>query len=112
VNLPNAKRKEEGVFSCTESEHTNLLFAKSYIFSRTTAGNKKSPIDILTSLKESFLVTSLENRFVVIATYGHGKTHFALALANYFGKSIDTEECEKVLQNLSKEHLRGHFESG
>ncbi len=40
------------------------------------------------------------NRFVFIATYGHGKSHFAVAAANYFGKPCDAPELNSVLARI------------
>ena len=37
---------------------------------------------------------------VAIANYGHGKSHLALALTNYFSKPFDSDEAQIVLQKL------------
>ncbi len=78
----------------------NLALAKSYMFTRKSVGQRKSPIDILYRIRQAFLTDGFENRFMVIATYGHGKSHLALALANYFGKGTDTEECGALLESV------------
>jgi len=78
----------------------NLSLATRYMFTRTSAGEKKSPIDILYQVKQAFLLDTYENRFVVIATYGHGKSHLALALANYFGRPADSAEVGALLKSI------------
>ena len=77
----------------------NRTLAKGYIFTDKAPEGKKSSIDLLEMVRNAF-ITDRENRFVVIATYGHGKTHFALALANFFGKPADTQEVRQMLVNI------------
>ena len=78
----------------------NLALVRRYVFTRTSAGERKSPVDILYQIKQASLLDTYENRFVVIATFGHGKTHLALALANFFGKRPESEEVDAVLNNI------------
>ena len=79
----------------------NLALARSYMFTRKSVGQRKSPIDVLYRLRQAFLTDNFENRFMVIATYGHGKSHLALALANYFGKGAETDECGALLESIT-----------
>ena len=78
----------------------NLSLATNYMFAKETAGNRKSPIDILYRLRQAYIAETFENRFVVIATYGHGKSHLAVALANYFGKPVESSEFEAVAGSI------------
>jgi len=78
----------------------NLTLARSYMFTRKSVGQGKSSIDVLYRIRQAFLTDVFENRFMVIATYGHGKSHLALALANYFGKGLETEECGALLSSI------------
>lgn len=82
----------------------NFALARSYMFTRKSVGRHKSPVDVLYRLKQSFLTDTFENRFMVIATYGHGKSHLALALANYFGKAVDSPECSALLDSIVQAH--------
>ena len=43
---------------------------------------------------------NVPNRFTFIANYGHGKSHFALMLANYFGRPSDSPEVAAILDKL------------
>ena len=83
-----------------EDGNKNLALVRRYVFTRTSAGERKSPIDILYQIKQASLLDTYENRFVVIATFGHGKTHLALALANFFGKRPESEEVDAVLNSI------------
>jgi len=42
------------------------------------------------------------NCFVVVANYGHGKSHLALVLANYFSKSAKSPEVKKILERIDQ----------
>lgn len=74
--------------------------AKGYIFTDKAPEGKRSSIALLEQVRDAFTY-SRENRFVVIATYGHGKTHFALALANFFGMPAESEEVQRMLDNIA-----------
>jgi hypothetical protein len=81
------------------SEH-NLELAKDFIFTAKAAPGRKSSLELLRFLCEAFMPGASPNRFVFIATYGHGKSHFAVALANYFGKAAVTPECQRILGRI------------
>jgi hypothetical protein len=78
----------------------NQKLLKSYIFTSNAPAGKYSSVDLLRRFCEAYGPGARENRFVVIATYGHGKSHFALALANFFGKPFDSEESRTVLKAI------------
>jgi len=93
----------------------NLDLLNGYIFTRKAAPGKESSIDLLQYLCDSFLPGRNPNRFVFMATYGHGKSHFSLALANFFGKKVSSPETSAVLSKIkhatNDDALYGHFES-
>src|SRR5688572_6405226 len=80
----------------------NRDLAERYMFTRTSAGEHKSPIAILYQVRQAFLLDSQENRFVVVATYGHGKSHLALAMANFFGKPADSHEVTCLTRSIRR----------
>ena len=82
------------------SRAKNLSLVRTYMFTRPPAGERKSPIDLLYQARQALLLDTHENRFVVIATYGHGKSHLALAMANFFGKPSGSEEVGLLLQSV------------
>ena len=78
----------------------NLNLVEGYIFTRKAVAPKKSSIELLKLLCEAYLPGKQPNRFVFMATYGHGKSHFALALANFFGKPAGSAETGAVLSRI------------
>jgi hypothetical protein len=70
----------------------NIALLRSYLFSTETPrhgfseAGSASPVDLLDKVIGAYLNPKADNRLTVIADYGHGKSHLALALANYFGK--------------------------
>ncbi len=78
----------------------NLDLVKSYIFTSKAAKGKKSSAELLRLLAEAYMPGNVPNRFTIIANYGHGKSHFALMLANFFGKPSDAPETVAILDTL------------
>lgn len=58
--------------------------------------------DVLEQLKTILTVERAENRIVLTANYGHGKSHLALVLANFFGRPSDSPEAKIVLDRLEQ----------
>lgn len=81
-------------------EERNLHLAKSYIFTSSEQGYELGSVELLWTLCETFIPGSTPNRLVVIANYGHGKSHFAVAAANYFGKPTDSQAFQAILGQL------------
>ena len=85
----------------------NLALLRSYLFSTAapergrTAVKSISSVGLLEEIIEAFLRDRLENRLVAIANYGHGKSHLALALANYFSRPFQSEEVSLLLNKIS-----------
>ena len=88
-----------------DSPQDNLGLVKSYIFANSTPDSRGlssravGSIDLLKDLRLSY-VNGSSNRFVVVANYGHGKSHLAVVLANYFGKPCKSTEVEEVLRRI------------
>lgn len=85
-----------------ENEETNLSLLQSYLFTVTAPQGQESSSGLLRAITESYLNPRLDNRIAVIANYGHGKSHLALVLANYFGKPFQSQEMQIVLSKLSQ----------
>ena len=88
----------------------NLSLLQSYIFSTSTPdtyGRRAQAIASLDLLKELIKAYSFErfgtdNRFVAIANYGHGKSHLALVLANYFARPHASQEVETIFERIKQ----------
>jgi hypothetical protein len=82
-------------------EADNERLVSSYIFSSGAATqNAASAITIFERIRQSLTQPDTHNVFTVIAHYGHGKSHFALVLANYFGRRAGDPVLEKSLNQL------------
>ncbi len=103
----NAQFRNDVQLNLFENPAENKALLRSYIFSVTGSGTRRvlsaqevSSADLLNRLVETYTNSRAENRMVAIANYGHGKSHLALALTNYFSKPFDSEEAQIVLQKL------------
>jgi len=89
-------------FYKTERNHK---LVESYIFTRPFERNSGDERSVHSFQFLERLVTAInerrENRFLIQANYGHGKSHFGLILANYFGKPYDSEEVRVILQKIA-----------
>jgi hypothetical protein len=83
----------------------NSALAACYKFTYRVPNGQQTPrlsaIKVLEKLTASLKHGLDENRHLVLAYYGHGKSHLALALANYFGKPLNSPEVEMMLQNIA-----------
>ena len=82
----------------------NRDLMKRFLFTRGTGSKneRKGTADLLRILHQAVTAigSSADNRFVFMATYGHGKSHLGLALANYFGAPQGSPQLETVLKKL------------
>ena len=96
--------KMEGIndvqLSWYPDDKRNAQLCEFYIWSNHSVGSAKPSIELLEKVREAFLMASSPRRFIFRATYGHGKTHLALALANFFGRPADAPEVQNILAQL------------
>jgi predicted transcriptional regulator len=84
----------------------NRSLLQSYIFSTSvpsTYGARTQAVaalDLLDHLMKAFQYERFENRFVAIANYGHGKSHLALVLANYFARPVTSPEVQTIFERI------------
>ncbi len=97
-----AEFRNDVQLSSYEDEERNRSLVCSYLFTSTAPQGSASSTNVLFNVIEAYLNERLENRFVVIANYGHGKSHLALALANYFGKVYESPEVQTILDKINK----------
>lgn len=91
-----------------DNPQLNLGLVNSYLFSSALPGGSSvaqssviAPTGVLDNLVQAFANSRLDNRFYLIATYGHGKSHLALALANYFSRAYDAPEVSILIKKLA-----------
>jgi hypothetical protein len=91
-----------------DNERLNRELLRKYIFTvyaPTTIGATQRDYaakDVLDMLKTALTVERSENRIVLTANYGHGKSHLALVLANFFARPENSEEVQIILGRLSQ----------
>ena len=101
-----AEFRNDVQLSSYEDPERNRSLVCSYLFTSNAPEGTHSSTNILYNTVDAYLTDRLENRFVVIANYGHGKSHLALALANYFGKPYpatkEQPEIQIILDKIGK----------
>lgn len=85
-----------------EIPERNLALLRSYLFSCTAPKGQESSLSLLRLVTGAFSDARTKNRFTVIANYGHGKSHLALVMANYFGKPFQSDEMKVIQDKISK----------
>jgi hypothetical protein len=79
----------------------NLALAKAYQWTNQRIGADEQPsVQVLETVCNAYEFSKEEPRRVLQATYGHGKSHLALALANFFGQPSGSPEVEAVLAGV------------
>lgn len=88
-----------------DTPETNRSLVRSFIFTGHAptntgmAANFYSTLEILEKLKNSFQADS-DNVIMLLADYGHGKSHLGLEVMNYFGQPMDSEEFAAVMERV------------
>jgi hypothetical protein len=59
-----------------------------------------SSLPVFERIRDAFGNPSASNIFTIIANYGHGKSHFALVLANYFGLQPNSPVLEEIIKHI------------
>lgn len=80
----------------------NAKLAREYVWTSEAVAGTLSSLDVLDRLRDSLVQGKATNRFVCIATYGRGKSHLGLALANFFGRAGTHPIVENLLSNIAE----------
>lgn len=79
----------------------NERLVSGYIFSSGAATRDSlTTIGIFERLRDTLNRSDSHNVFTIIARYGHGKSHLALVLANYFGRAVNDPLVEKIVKGV------------
>ncbi|MGI9064877.1 MAG: hypothetical protein ACR2HX_00505 [Pyrinomonadaceae bacterium] len=79
----------------------NAELVSGYIFSSGSAARDSlTAISIFERVRDTLSRIETHNVFTIVAQYGHGKSHLALVLANYFGRTADDPLVEKMLKQI------------
>lgn len=89
-------------FDMLDQPKINHDLCESFIFNYDPRRPELSTVGILDSLQQSFHSRNQPNIHMMIQTYGRGKSHFAVVLANFFGKPADSPEVKGILEQVDK----------
>ncbi|GAA6618134.1 hypothetical protein [Scytonema sp. NUACC26] len=89
-------------FDLMEDRDKNLRLCQGFVFNYESDPKKinSTTVGVLRALRNSFHSPSEPNVHLMVQDYGKGKSHFALAVANFFQKPYDSEEVRGVLQQI------------
>ncbi|MFN7465215.1 MAG: hypothetical protein ACK5SE_14360 [Pseudanabaena sp.] len=78
----------------------NLKLCEGFVFNYNSDRPKDSTVGLLDILRRSYHSPNSPNIHCVVQDYGKGKTHFALAIANFFSKPHDSEEVKGIFNSI------------
>ena len=91
-------------FELMDDTDKNLQLCRGFVFNYDPDPDpkklKSSTVGVLDTLRRSFHSPSEPNIHLMVQDYGKGKSHFALAVANFFKKPYDSPEVQGVLQQV------------
>ncbi len=79
----------------------NLQLCKGFVFNYNSDRPKESTVGLMELLRRSYQSPNEARIHCVVQDYGKGKTHFALAIANFFSKAPDSPEVAGILNSIA-----------
>ncbi|MEH2365246.1 hypothetical protein [Nostoc sp.] len=89
-------------FGMIDDSQKNLSLCESFIFNYDSAKPESSTVGILDAVRRSYHSANQPNIHLMIQQYGKGKSHFAIAIANFFQKPFHTQEVQGILSQVEK----------
>jgi hypothetical protein len=87
-------------FDMMRDKKDNLALCEEFIFNYDKDKPTESTVGVLDALRSSFDGRGYANIHLMIQMYGKGKSHFAVAIANYFKQSAESAEVRAILGNI------------
>jgi hypothetical protein len=89
-------------FELMDDPEKNLRLCQGFVFNYDSDPKKlkTSTVGVLYALRQSFYSSSEPNIHLMVQDYGKGKSHFALAIANFFHKPNGSSEVDGILQQI------------
>lgn len=87
-------------FSLMDDPEKNLRLCEGFVFNYDSNKIKASTVGVLDALRRGFHSPNEPNIHLMVQDYGKGKSHFALAVANFFQKPYDSLEVQGVLKQV------------
>ncbi|MEH1913918.1 hypothetical protein [Nostoc sp.] len=89
-------------FGMLDDLEKNLLLCESFIFNYDLTKPELSTVGILDAVRRSYHSPNQPNIHLMIQQYGKGKSHFAIAVANFFKKPFRSQEVQGILSQVEK----------
>ena len=87
-------------FGMMKNPEQNHALCEGFIFNYDSNNPTFSTVGILDRLRLSYHSQSTPNIHLVVQQYGKGKSHFAVALANFFSQPADSSEVQGILEQV------------
>lgn len=87
-------------FGMMDNPETNLRLCEGFIFNYDQKKPELSTVGILDVLRRSYHSPNEANIHLMIQDYGKGKSHFAVAIANFFKKPFQSDEVQGILDQV------------
>lgn len=78
----------------------NLLLCEGFIFNYDVRKPESSTVGILDAIRRSYHSRNESNIHLMIQQYGKGKSHFAVAIANFFKQPFNSPEVQGILDQV------------
>ncbi|MDF5738976.1 MULTISPECIES: hypothetical protein [unclassified Nostoc] len=89
-------------FGMLDDLEKNLPLCESFIFNYDSTKPELSTVGILDAVRRSYHSPNQPNIHLMIQQYGKGKSHFAIAIANFFKKTFHSQEVQGILSQVEK----------
>ena len=89
-------------FGMLDDLEKNLPLCESFIFNYDSTKPDLSTVGILDAVRRSYHSPNQPNIHLMIQQYGKGKSHFAIAVANFFKKPFHSQEVQGILSQVEK----------
>ncbi|MEH2178489.1 hypothetical protein [Nostoc sp.] len=89
-------------FGMLDDLEKNLRLCESFIFNYDSTKPELSTVGILDAVRRSYHSPNQPNIHLMIQQYGKGKSHFAIAVANFFKKPFHSQEVQGILSQVEK----------
>ncbi len=89
-------------FELMNDPEKNLRLCEGFVFNYEADPKKlnASTVGVLHTVKQSFQSGAQPNIHLMVQDYGKGKSHFGLAIANFFQKPSDSPEVQGILKQI------------
>ncbi len=84
-------------FGLMEQPETNQKLCEGFVFNYDKDKPEESTVGVLDVVRCSYESRNQANVHLLVQQYGKGKSHFAVAIANYFSKPADSPEVQGIL---------------